>query len=118
ILVVIQLEGGNDGLNTVVPINDVGSFPQRMLYDTARPTIGIPVPNLLATEIDADPSKNNRLALHPAMTDMKALYDAGKVAVVLGVGYPGQSLSHFRSEDIWFGADPVSPTFPSGWLGR
>src|SRR5262245_14862349 len=118
ILVIIQLEGGNDGLNTVIPIDNAVSVMQRTLYETARPNIGVPVANLLATEIDADPVKGNRLALHPAMGPMKTLYDAGKVAVVNGVGYPNQNLSHFRSEDIWFGADPVSPTFPSGWFGR
>jgi uncharacterized protein (DUF1501 family) len=118
ILILIQLEGGNDGLNTVIPIDDAVSVQQRTLYEAARPSIGIPAANLLATEIDADPVKGNRLALHPAMTPLKTLYDQGKVAVVTGVGYPGQSLSHFRSEDIWFGADPVSPTFPSGWFGR
>src|SRR5262249_48548826 len=101
-----------------IPIDDAMSVGQRTLYETARPNIGIPFANLLATEIDADPVKHNRLALHPAMTAMKALYDAGKVAVVTGVGYPNQSLSHFRSEDIWFSGDPVTPTFPSGWFGR
>ena len=118
ILVIVQLQGGNDGLNTLVPINDATSVMQRGLYEAARPNLAIPVPNLLATEIDPDPVKSNRLALHPAMTDLWTLYQAGKVAVVAGVGYPNQSLSHFRSEDIWFGGDPVSPTFPSGWFGR
>ncbi len=117
ILVLLQLEGGNDGLNTVVAIDDAASAPQRTAYDTARPSLGIPVGSLLATEIDADPSKGNRLALHPSMTALKALYDTGKLAVVTGVGYPNQSLSHFRSEDIWFGAD-TSGTSPTGWLGR
>jgi uncharacterized protein (DUF1501 family) len=116
ILVIVQLEGGNDGINTVVPI-DNGSVAQRTLYEAARPNLAIPVANLLATEIDADPGKGNRLALHPLMTGLKTLYDAGKVAVVNGVGYPNQSLSHFRSEDIWFSADPVGP-FVDGWFGR
>lgn len=117
ILVIIQLEGGNDGLNMVIPIDNAMSVAQRTLYDNARPTIGIPATSLTATEIDADPSKSNRLALHPAMTGLKTLYDSGHVAVVNGVGYPNQSLSHFRSEDIWFGGDPVG-TFQSGWFGR
>ncbi len=117
IVVVVQLQGGNDGLNTVIPIDDVVGFPQRSLYDTARPTIGIPAASLTATEVDVDPSKGNRLALHPAMADMKSLYDAGLVAVVNGVGYPSQNLSHFRSEDIWFSANPVTQ-FVDGWFGR
>ena len=112
----MQLEGGNDGLNTVVPIDD-GSVAQRTLYEAARPNLALPTADLLATEIDADPSKGNRLALHPAMTDLKTLYEAGKVAVVNGVGYANQSLSHFRSEDIWFGANAVG-SFDTGWFGR
>ena len=117
ILVIIQLEGGNDGLNMVVPIDDTVGAAQRTLYQNARPNLGIPVANLLATEIDADPVKGNRLALHPNMTALKTLYDAGKLAVVNGVGYPSQSLSHFRSEDIWFSANPTTG-FTSGWFGR
>ncbi len=117
VLVLIQLEGGNDGLNTVIPIDNAVSVLQRTLYQSARPNLGIPVANLLATEIDADPVKNNRLALHPSMSALKTLYDAGRVAVVNGVGYPSQSLSHFRSEDIWFSGD-TAVGFTSGWFGR
>jgi uncharacterized protein (DUF1501 family) len=113
ILVLIQLEGGNDGLNMVIPIDGT----QRGLYDTARPTLAVPATNLSPTEIDADPVKSNRLALHPTMTGLKTLYDAGKVAVVNGVGYANQSLSHFRSEDIWFSANPTG-AFSTGWFGR
>src|SRR5437870_2891789 len=116
ILVVIQLEGGNDGLNTVIPIDDAGSVAQRTLYEAARPTLAVPVANLAATEIDTDPAKGTRLALHPSMTALKTLYDAGVVAVVTGVGYPNQSLSHFRSEDIWFSANPAPAS--TGWFGR
>ena len=88
-----------------------------MLYDAARPTLGVPVANLLATEIDPDPVKGTRLALHPSMTSLKTLYGNGHVAVVTGVGYPNQSLSHFRSEDIWFSANPAAPS-STGWFGR
>ena len=117
ILVVIQLEGGNDGLNTVIPIDDAGSVAQRTLYEAARPTLAVPVANLAATEIDTDPAKGTRLALHPSMTALKTLYDAGVVAVVTGVGYPNPSLSHFRSEDIWFSANPAASS-STGWFGR
>lgn len=113
ILVLVQLEGGNDGLNTVIPV----AGAQRGLYETARPSIGVPAVNLSATLIDNDPVTHDALALHPAMTALKTLYDAGKVAVINGVGYPNQNLSHFRSEEIWFGADPVAP-FGDGWFGR
>lgn len=117
IVVIIQLQGGNDGLNTVIPLDDAGPVAQRSLYLAARPNLGIPDVNLFATEIDPDPVNGTRLALHPSMTNLKTLYDAGLVAVVNGVGYPGQSLSHFRSEDIWFSANPTAP-FASGWFGR
>ena len=117
ILVVIQLEGGNDGLNTLIPMDDAGSVAQRTLYEAARPTLAVPFANLGATEIDPDPAKSTRLALHPSMTDLKTLYDDGLVAVIAGVGYPNQSLSHFRSEDIWFSANPAAPS-STGWFGR
>lgn len=117
IVVLVQLEGGNDGLNTVIPIDDAPGAAQRSLYESARPTIGVAVADLLDTEIGADPVKGNRLALHPSLAPLKELYDAGVLAVVNGVAYPNQSLSHFRSEDIWYGANPNGP-FTNGWFGR
>jgi uncharacterized protein (DUF1501 family) len=117
ILVLVQLEGGNDGLNTVIPS---AAGLQRTTYDTKRPTLGVPLANLGATGIGS--SGGTALALHPTMTALKTLFDAGKVAVVNGVGYPNQNLSHFRSEDIWFGAlDPTATpaeAFATGWFGR
>lgn len=117
ILVLVQLEGGNDGLNTVVPIDDAPGVAQRTLYESARPSIGIAVADLLDTEIGADPAKGNRLALHPSLAPLHDLYGDGNLAVVAGVAYPNQSLSHFRSEDIWMSANPTG-TFQNGWLGR
>jgi uncharacterized protein (DUF1501 family) len=117
ILVLVQLEGGNDGLNTVIPIDDAPGLAQRSLYESARPTIRIPVADLLDTEIDPDPVKGNRLALHPALAPFKDVYDAGHVAVLNGIAYPNQNLSHFRSEDIWYGANP-NGAFVDGWFGR
>lgn len=117
ILVLVQLEGGNDGLNTVIPS---AAGIQRTTYDTKRPNLGVPLMNLGATGIGS--SGGTALALHPTMTALKSLFDAGKVAVVNGVGYPNQNLSHFRSEDIWFGAlDPSAmpaENFTTGWFGR
>ncbi len=117
ILVVIQLEGGNDGLGTVIPLDDTGPVPQRSLYEAARPDIGLPLSALLDSEIGADPEKGTALAFHPAMTGLKVLYDQGVLAVLQGVAYSNQNLSHFSSEDMWFSG--LSTTgFASGWLGR
>lgn len=117
IFVLVQLEGGNDGLNTVIPIDDAPSIPQRTLYQSVRPTIGVAVPDLLDTEIDADPAKGNRLALHPSLAPLHDLYADGNVAVITGVAYPNQNLSHFQSQDIWFGANPGG-SYVDGWFGR
>jgi uncharacterized protein (DUF1501 family) len=117
IFVLFQLEGGNDGLGTVIPTDNVG-HPQRNLYDAARPSIGVPLGQLGATAIGDDPVRGTGLALHPVMTGLKTLYDQGKVAVLNGVAYPGQNLSHFRSEDIWFGGLASTAPFEDGWFGR
>ena len=117
IFVFVQLKGGNDGLNTVIPMDDTGPVPQRSLYEAARPNIQVPTSALAATQIDNDPEKGTALALHPSMPEMKGLYDQGKVAVLNGIGYPGQNLSHFRSEDFWLGGR-ISGPFSGGWLGH
>lgn len=117
IFVLVQLEGGNDGLNTVIPIDDAPGIAQRTLYESARPSIGIAVSDLLDTEIGADPAKGNRLALHPSLAPLHDVYAAGNLAVIAGVAYPNQSLSHFRSEDIWMSANPTGVA-ANGWLGR
>lgn len=101
VLVVVQLSGGNDGLNTVVPVgNDV--------YLKARPTIGLS---------DRLHPLEAGLALNPAMTAFKELFDDGQLAVINGCGYPNPNRSHFRAMEIWHSANPrVSDT--SGWLGH
>ena len=101
-LVVLELMGGNDGLNTVVPYADAS-------YPKLRPRIGVDV----STVLDLD----NRLAFNPAMSGLKSMWDAGRVAVVEGIGYPNPNLSHFASRDIWHLADP-SLEETRGWLGR
>jgi len=103
VLVVIELAGGNDGLNTVVPYTDT------LYTGTYRKTIGVPASDVL----DLD----GRLGLNPAMTGMKSLWDAGRVAVIEGVSYPSPNLSHFTSRDIWHTADPKLLQ-RNGWLGR
>ena len=102
ILVVIQLAGGNDGLNTIVPY---GSG----LYYQDRPTIGVPAKSVIPID--------HMVGFNPNLKNLKPLFDQGKVAIVQGVGYPNPDRSHFRSTDIWESADPVGVT-PTGWLGR
>ncbi|MBV9543751.1 MAG: DUF1501 domain-containing protein, partial [Chloroflexi bacterium] len=102
ILVVLQLSGGNDGINTLVPFADAG-------YSQLRPSLGIAANEVLQL--------TDSVGLHPSLGKFKALYDDGKLAVVQGVGYPNPNRSHFRSMDIWHSAAP--DTFEkSGWLGR
>ena len=102
ILVVIQLAGGNDGINTVVPYG----FGE---YYRARPTIGVAQKDVLAL--------NNMIGLHPSMTGINDLYKQGKVGVILGAGYPKPNRSHFRSIEIWQTGDP-DRIIETGWLGR
>jgi len=103
ILVLVQLAGGNDGLNTVIPHGD----PE---YAKARPAIAIPRQAVL--KID------DHLGLHNQMTGFKELYDEGALAIVQGVGYPNPDRSHFRSTDIWHSARPDADNIENGWLGR
>jgi uncharacterized protein (DUF1501 family) len=103
ILVVIQFSGGNDGLNTVIPVrNDV--------YYRERPRLGIKAQDALRLTDEA--------ALNPALSAFKSLYDSGDLAVLHNVGYPNPDRSHFRSMDIWHTASPASAYWPTGWLGR
>ena len=102
ILVVIQLTGGNDYLNTVIPYNDGR-------YHDNRPTVGIPADRVLPID--------DTYGFNPALPEFKQLYDAGKVAVVNGIGYPTPNRSHFRSMDIWHTCEPEK-VGTEGWLGR
>jgi uncharacterized protein (DUF1501 family) len=105
ILVVVQLSGGNDGLNTVIPAAD----PH---YREARPSLAIQESQALALG-DGGP-----LYFHPQMTAMQELYKEGRLAVVQGVGYPNPDRSHFRSMEIWHTARPDAQNVQEGWLGR
>lgn len=102
VLVVVQLSGGNDFMNTVVPYGNP-------LYYDHRKTVAIAEENLLRID--------NRHGLNPALTRIKEMYDAGNVAIVAGVGYPQPDRSHFRSMDIWHTAEPEK-VVSEGWLGR
>ena len=102
ILVVIQLTGGNDYLNTLIPYGDP-------LYYDNRTNVGIPQEEVLQI--------NDYVGLHPAASAIKSLYDDGKVAIINGVGYPTPNRSHFRSMDIWHTCEP-DKVGNEGWLGR
>ncbi len=101
-LVVVQLSGGNDYLNCIVPYSDPNYFDNR--------------PNVRLTEDEVIPLDNG-YGLNPSMGPIKDLYDQGKVAIIHGVGYPVPSRSHFRSMDIWHTAEPTK-VGEQGWLGR
>lgn len=102
-LVIVQLSGGNDGLNTVVPYrNDI--------YYRERPTLAIPRDKVLTI--------NDEIGFNPALEPLKALYDDGLVTVVNNVGYPNPDRSHFRSMDIWQTASDSDKYLNTGWIGR
>ncbi len=103
VLVVVQLAGGNDGLNAVVPYRDDA-------YYSARPTIGIRRDQVLEL------GRGDDIGLHPQLGGLKSLYDDGLMSVIQGVGYPNPNRSHFKSMDIWHTADTSGTG--TGWLGR
>src|SRR5438067_8275302 len=104
VLVVIQLDGGNDGINTVVPFQDEG-------YARNREALALPVKRLI--------SVTEGTGLHPAMQGAGRMLEAGRLAIMPGVGYPNPNRSHFQSMAIWHTArlDPVEHSGP-GWIGR
>ncbi|MDZ4745241.1 MAG: DUF1501 domain-containing protein [bacterium] len=104
VLVLIQLNGGNDGLNTVIPLD------QYSLYATPRPNVAIPETKALKL--------TDTTALHPSMTGIQTLWNEKKVSIVQGVTYPNPNLSHFRSTDIMMSASDSNVNVTSGWLGR
>lgn len=103
VFVLIQLQGGNDGLNTLVPI-------ENPLYYAARPTIAIPKEQTLPL--------TTTLGWHPALAGFKELYDRGELAIVQGVIYPNPDRSHFRGTDIWVTATDADVFLGTGWIGR
>ncbi len=104
ILVLINLNGGNDGLNTLIPLD------QYSILQSLRPNLILPENKLLSIEDD--------LALHPSMTGIQNMYKDGLVRIVQDVGYVNQNRSHFRSKDIWTSASEADVVEPTGWLGR
>lgn len=104
ILVLIRLKGGNDGLNTIIPIHDYGTYQQK------RPTIAIPQ-NQLTT-------LNSAYAMPNYMQGLINKWQDGQSKIIQNVGYPDQNLSHFRSSDIWASGSTANAVDGSGWLGR
>jgi uncharacterized protein (DUF1501 family) len=106
VLVIIQQNGGNDGLNTVLPIDIYSQL------SAARANVILPQASILPL------NGTTTTGLHPALAEMKALYDSGKVTIVQAVSYPNPNFSHFRATDIWFSGSPSNETWDTGWLGR
>lgn len=102
-LVIIQLAGGNDGLNTIVPFNND-------IYYKNRPQIALSKQKVIGV--------TDELGFHPSLSSLKNLYDKGYLAIVNNVGYPNPNRSHFRSTDIWQTASNHNEYLNTGWLGR
>ena len=111
ILVVVQLGGGNDGLNTVVPFGD-------RAYYNARPNIAVPEPGKATNNLQGALKVDDKvgIGLHPNLTGFKELMDEGVASIVQGVGYPNPNRSHFTSMDIWHTADADAKGY--GWIGK
>ena len=106
VLVIIQLAGGNDGLNTVIPISNYSA------YYNARSNVAIPQGSILSLNGAAT------AGLHPAMTGMQNIFNNGMMKVIQSVGYPQPNFSHFRATDIWMSASNATQEVSSGWAGR
>ena len=103
LLILVELKGGNDGLNTVIPYAD----PR---YAELRPRLAIPREQVVQLD--------ERTGLHPSLAPLKAVWDARELAIVQGVGYPDPNLSHFRSIEIWDTASASNQYLDSGWVAR
>lgn len=103
ILVVIQLSGGNDGLNTIIPFN-------QDLYYKLRPSVAIAKKDMIIV--------NDHVAFHPNLKNISSLFEDGYVSVLNNVGYPNPNRSHFRAMDIWHSASSSNEYLPNGWIGR
>ena len=106
VFVVIQMNGGNDGINMVVPLDRYSELTN------ARPNILLPSASVLPLTGTAT------TGLHPAMSGLRDMFNDGKVNLVQGVTYPNPNFSHFQAQDIWFTASSTLPTPNTGWLGR
>ncbi|MFK7951595.1 MAG: DUF1501 domain-containing protein [Ekhidna sp.] len=114
VLIMLQMHGGNDGLNTVIPLSNYDEYYSR------RANIAIPhkVGNRTLIPLDSTVAAQDQVGLHPDMHDFKRLYDSGKAAVFQGVSYENNNGSHFRGRDIWFMGGDADEYLSSGWIGR
>jgi uncharacterized protein (DUF1501 family) len=114
VLIILQLAGGNDGLNCLIPVEKYDE------YHTRRANIAIPAKNSLRKYIPLDSTlpADTQVGLHPDMLAMKGLYDQGRVTFVQGVSYKNNNGSHFRGRDIWFMGGSADDYYQSGWVGR
>jgi uncharacterized protein (DUF1501 family) len=113
VLVLIQLKGGNDGLNNIIPLNQYDT------YANLRPSIRIQENDLIT--LDGTLPSNKQVGLHPALLSFKEMYDSGNMAVLQGVGYENMNQSHFKGTDLWMSGGDTTPdnlNIPSGWMGR
>ena len=108
VLVIVQLQGGNDGLNMVLPLD------QMSVYTSPSFRANIAIPEAKALRLKNTP----QTGLHPAMTGMQQLFNDGKLSIVQGVSYPTPNFSHFRASDIWMTGVDSNQTSASGWGGR
>lgn len=106
VLVLIQLNGGNDGLNTVIPLDQYGNLSAARGNILVNSSAVLPLTGTTAT------------GLHPAMTGMRDLYNNGKVKIIQSVGYPNPNFSHFAATDIWATASDSNQSLNTGWVGR
>jgi uncharacterized protein (DUF1501 family) len=113
ILILIQLHGGNDGINTLIPVD------QYSTYQGIRANIAIPDTGARKyINLDSSLAANQQIGLHPDMSAFKSLYDGAKTSIVQGVGYEDTNFSHFRSRDVWFSGVDNDEYKNSGWMGR
>ncbi|MBV6645609.1 MAG: DUF1501 domain-containing protein, partial [Cyclobacteriaceae bacterium] len=114
VLIILQLHGGNDGINTFIPLDQYDQYFNR------RANIAIPYKggNRTLIPLDSTLSLEHQVGLHPDMQDFKFMYDQGKASVVQGVSYDNNNGSHFRGRDIWFMGGNSDDYFSSGWVGR
>jgi uncharacterized protein (DUF1501 family) len=113
VLILIQLHGGNDGLNTLIPIDQYAEYYQ------LRPNLAIPDKGVRKyIGLDGTLTDKQQLGLHPDLAHMKDLYDRARVNIVQNVSYENVNGSHFRSRDIWFMGGGYDNYIPSGWMGR